>query len=308
MKHTYEFGSELRALEAADRRSREICEEAERVRQRQLQQQQELGLNVQTQQPSSSSSSSSSSSLLRQHVPEIPSTQFANSLSVITSHAPPAATSLAPSPVLPAPPPPPPPPPPPGGITSFSHPPVILASSVNPPPSSSSSMSSFHSLPVSSSTGTSLPPLLPPNRLPALAGSSYGALGSQSSPAVMPVLASAAPVMSNGSSSSMQALPPSSLASGSSDQALKDPVMQPQQQPQPALKLKPINTREFEDFVGSSPFDDALLRSIDDKQELNSVFANVHPSSSIPSQSHSGHHHPSYHGPNHSAYNTFSPR
>jgi hypothetical protein len=27
--------------------------------------------------------------------------------------------------------------------------------------------------------------------------------------------------------------------------------------------------------VGSSPFDDALLRSIDDRQELNSVFANV---------------------------------
>ena len=70
--------------------------------------------------------------------------------------------------------------------------------------------------------------------------------------------------------------------------------------PGEALQLKPINTKEFEDFVGSSPFDDALLRSIDDKQELNSVFANVQqPNNNSPH---------SFNGPNHSAYNNFNPR
>lgn len=66
-------------------------------------------------------------------------------------------------------------------------------------------------------------------------------------------------------------------------------------------RLRPINTKEFEEFVGSSPFDDALLKSIDDKQELNSVFANVQPLNNGTSSY-------NYRGPNHpSPYNNFNP-
>lgn len=53
--------------------------------------------------------------------------------------------------------------------------------------------------------------------------------------------------------------------------------------------VRPINTKDFDPVAGSSPFDDALLKSIDEKQELNSVFANVYHNNSSTSSNHMNH-------------------
>lgn len=129
------------------------------------------------------------------------------------------------------------------------------------------------------------------------------------SSSVLPNLTVACPTVMSVTNGCMNATTsPSSTSSSSSSSSSSDHNTNKSSTngPGEGLRLKPINTKEFEDVVGSSPFDDALLRSIDDRQELNSVFANVlhHPAPQPPPPHPNNH----FNGPHHSPYNTFNPR
>lgn len=173
----------------------------------------------------------------------------------------------------------------------------------SPITSSSSSTPHHHSLPASPSSSRADPqqescPTGAGIAFPVASGSignlssySSGNFGMPSTSSFLSKAPDAPPVMSLTNGVTASSATPANQIKGLNGQSVQEA---------PPQRLKQINTKEFEDVVGSSPFDDALLKSIDDKQELNSVFANVSNNSSHP-QNH-------YHGPNHhSPYNNFNP-
>lgn len=256
------------------------------MRQKQLKQQELDRLNHHLQQQNQHQQP-----MLRQH--SVPAPIFSNcsSLQVLSNHSP---HRTSPSPPVPGRPPPQYPP----GITFTSQQAVTGGQHPSlPSPSSSSSSHHPHSVPASPLShvkqlhqGVQVPVASIGNMSSSVPSGNFMALcATTSSNSNIP--GSAVMTLTNGGSHS-----DTSSASYSVDQGGSVP-----NGPAETLRLKPINTKEFEDVVGSSPFDDALLRSIDDKQELNSVFANVHPPpNNNPSNN--------FNGPNHSAYNNFNPR
>ena len=181
-QYAYEFNAELCALEIADRRDREICEEAEKVRQRMLMQEQQ---QQQQQQQQKQQKEREEKQRQQNHETEVREPAVQQPESVGAEQMTHTLTTRAPVPVP---------------LTDSR--PVV----------------------------TSQPVMMQTNSVPVV-------------------------------------VPVASSSHYSTTQVTTTPAV---------TRFKPINTKDFDPVAGSSPFDDALLKSIDEKQELNSVFANAY--------------------------------
>jgi len=282
---TYEFNAELCSLEIAEKRSKEICEEAEKVRKRQLeemerrkQQQDEDKKKKLDPQPSLQKGDEDSTSKQKQLPPSIPhqSSLPTPMPSVSVSTLPPVPVICGPHPMAGH---------PIHQLPQLSHPidyrfplppgPVSISHTTPTPIPSSQTMPSISHHPLVNGQD-SVTPRFPP-------GINNPLTNSFATQSTAYSTANSIESLPNGSTSRHS---PTSVTTETPPQTSTPPptcvVSSAANKPDVSTaNLKKINTKEFE-IVGSSPFDDALLRSIDDKQELNSVFESAYQTNRIP--------------------------